>query len=139
VNEVDLGLLLEQLAGKMRGRTGAGRGKRKRNGIAPRIVDQLCQILCRHRRIDDQQLRQCVQKSDRRKVALGIVIELTVDRRPDAERSVGTKENRVAIRARMSDGCGTNMPTSTRPIIDHHLLAEAGRQRRRDSAREHVR
>jgi hypothetical protein len=110
----------------MRSRPGARRGKRKRTWIAPGVVDQLLQVLRRHRRIDDQQLRQRVQEPDRRKIMRGIVVELGVNRRPDAESPVGAEQDRIAVGNCMSDCGGADMAAGARPVVNDHLLAEVG-------------
>ena len=96
------------------------------------------QIRYRHRRIDDQQQRQLMQDPDRREIVLRIVAQIPIKGGPDADRTVGPKQNRIAVRRRMRHRLGADMAAGARAIVHHHLLAELARHGGGHCARQHV-
>src|SRR6516162_8687242 len=71
---------------------------------------------------------------DRHDVTDEIEIQLVVERRVKGVRHTHG-EQRMAVRSCAHDGLGGNVATSTRPVLDHELLAEALRQPLADWAR----
>ena len=68
VGDLDAGLALEQLAGEMRERAGAGRGVAERAGLGLGERDEILQRRRRHLRRADQHERRDADHRDRREI-----------------------------------------------------------------------
>ena len=138
MDDVDLGLGLEQLAGEMRGQAVAGGGKIEfaRIGLGER--DQLAHGFRRQRRVDHQDIGLRSDQADRGKIRFRVEIDFLVERRVGGEDGVVAVEQRVAVGRRMGDGLRCDVAAGPRPVIDDERLAEDLLELAAEDAPEHV-
>jgi hypothetical protein len=128
---------LEHLAGEMAHRSDARRGHAEPAWISFRKRDEVVDRLGSNRWRDHHDIGRADDGSDGGDVAPEIERELVVERRIDRVRRAG-QEQGAAIRGRVHDRLGGEVPAGARTVIDDKLLTESFRQRSSEQARNDV-
>lgn len=91
--------------------------------ISLRVGDKLSHRLCWYRWIDHHDIRRTADSADRRSIADELVIELFIEGCIDSV--WGTDEQEcMAVRSCTDNGLGSDIPASTRSILDDEWLAK---------------
>ena len=104
VHQIDAGLVLEHLAGKMRLAAAAVGRVVDRSRLSLRQGDQFRQAVRGQRRVRDQELVQQHEHGRRDEIAPCIVGQLAVEVRVDRESGVGGHEDGVPVGRALGDG-----------------------------------
>ncbi len=138
VHDVDVGAALEQLAGKVRERAGAGRGVAELAGLRLGEAHELGECLHRQLPRRHEHERRAADHADRRE------IPERVERQPRGQRlargmggGVG-KPERVSVRRRLGDHIGADDRAAADAVVHHDLLAEPVPHFGRDDAGDGV-
>jgi hypothetical protein len=134
VHDVEPGGRLEELAGHVVRRAGAGRRIVELARLRLRQRDQLLQRLRRHGRIDDQHEVRIVDRRDGREVAHQLERLAGHQRLVDGV-GVRHQQQRVAVGRALRDDVGTHDRASAGPVLDDERLPHCFLQPLRDETR----
>ena len=138
VQQIDAGARLEHLHHQVVLAAVADRGVGERRLGAPRILDELLQVLHGQRRVDREHHLRVHQRGDRLEVLQRIERHLRVEMRPDDDLRVGAKEERVPVRRCACGRVAGNVAVRAGAIVDDDRLAERFAELRREYACEGV-
>src|SRR6185369_4354772 len=134
VHHLSAGQLLEQHRAQMRSRAVALRGERDLTWVGLHIVDELCRGLGWECRLDQEHVRHCAEHDhglEFRGLKGKLLIEVVVDRYWSGRAC----EQHVPIRGLARDGLCTDIPASSRTVVDDYRLAPLLGELLRDDAR----
>ena len=111
----------------------AGRREIQLVRIGLQIGDEIGDIVRRHGRIDDQQIRNEGRHRDRREILPHIERQCFIQVRVGGERAACRHQQRVAVGIGLCDRIGADVAAGAAAIFDDHRLAEAFGERLRDN------
>ena len=139
VDQVDLRLGLEQLAGEV-GDAAAARGAEIHlAGVCLRVGDELGQRVRRQRRVHGEHLGHAHHERDEREVLLHVVRDLGERIGRDHERRGAVDAQRVAVGRGFCRAVDAEHAADAGDVLHHHRLAQLARHALRERAAEDVR
>src|SRR5437870_4784891 len=136
VDDLDLGHVEEQLARQVRDAARAGRRVRQLVRLAPRQLDQLLQVVRRHRGMHRDHERPLRELDDRRDVVHRVerqLVQARVHRVAARHQQQG-----VTVGRRLDRKLGAQIAASAGLVLDDHLVAEPLGELLRDQPRDEI-
>ena len=124
MHDVDLRELLVELSRHVDAGAAAARGVNELAGLGSGQRGQFGDRIGLDRRIDDQNVRERHQGSDRGQILVGVVLHLRIEHRVDRLDTAGGHQHRVAVGCRPRDFGAADVAAGTRPVFDGDRLAE---------------